>query len=391
MLIELWQQEITKLGNELFWIMQSSIKSSKAKRITEKDNNFYILQNLGNRNNHFIKLIDRYLNIILKLILSSYLIIKYRIKIVHVHDGAEEGIIGLILKKMLKAKYIYTYTSHFVIGDDFNQDNRSIELNLRKIYFRLLKKLYLKNLIQSDLLLPISENLRIELNKTFKIPLNKMMVVSESASTYFLSSSKGGCNLHKYNMLNANYMNLIYVGSLGKKRKIEFIIDAFEIVTKEFQGVNLFILGWGETKQDIPELNKYILEKNLDSKIFFINRVSYYEIPEIVSQFDIGLSAIPPFGFYVFATPTKCIDYLSLKVPVVANKEIYDQKKLIEASNGGILTSYNELEYANGVLSLLKDENLRKKCAIKGYKWIKNNRTYKLVANKIDLQLRDLV
>ncbi|MBD3342221.1 MAG: glycosyltransferase [Candidatus Lokiarchaeota archaeon] len=387
MLIELWQKEMTMLGYRLYWVMQSSKNSFGVKVINKKNNIFYVLPNVTIKNIIYFKFISKFLNFSLKFICSLYLIKKYRIKVIHVHNGAEEGFVSLILKKIFKLKYVYTYTSHFMKGYEFIRGKNSIELGLRKIKFGLSNKLYLNNLSKSDLVFPISENLRNELNRSFEIPLNKMMVVSESASTYFMNFSEQSNKKMNQKIVNTDYLNLIYIGSLGKNRKIDFIVDSFQILLNDFKNVQLYILGMGETKEDIPALKKYIYEKKLQNMIFLKDRVYYYDIPEIVSQFDIGLSPIPPAGYYVFATPTKCIEYMSLKVPVVANIEIDDQKKLIENSGGGILTSYDVVEYANGILKLLTNDNIRKKCAESGFQWLKENRNFKLTAKKIHSEL----
>jgi glycosyltransferase involved in cell wall biosynthesis len=240
------------------------------------------------------------------------------------------------------------------------------------------KKLYIIVLKKAAFVFPISGYLIDRLNDDLGLPYNKMLAIPECASSLFLDFQKNK------KIQNSNDPNkIIYIGSLGKRRNIKFIIDAFKIVNNQYDNVELHLIGWGEREDDVPLLKEYVIKQKLDLVIKFTKKIAYREMPKILSQYDIGLSLIPPLDIYLLSTPTKCVEYLSLGLPVIANREIHDQRRLVELSNGGILTDYNVEDAAKSIISLLLDENLRNQCCKNGKTWIKNNRTFSKIAKNV--------
>ncbi len=385
MLTELWCKEMINLGCDLFWILQTQKSSAKIERKKLTSNVFYIIPRFG-RKSLVSKIVNIYINFIIKLIFSSILIKKHSIKFIHVHNAPEEGIIALILSKLFKIKFTYAYTSHFLFSLGLPiKDRSSLETAIKKIHNFIRKRLYIIVLKNAALVFPISGYLINRLNSELGLPYNKMLAVPECASSLFLDYPK-----RKKNKNSNDTKKIVYIGSLGKRRNINFIIDTFRIVNKQYNNVELHLIGWGEREDDVPLLKKYVTKQKLASAIKFMNKIPYGEIPKVLSQFDIGLSFIPPIDIYLLSTPTKCVEYLSLGLPVIANKEIHDQRRLLELSNGGILTNYNIEDAAQGVVLLLIDENLRARCAENGSNWINNNRTFSEIAKSIFPKIRAL-
>lgn len=64
--------------------------------------------------------------------------------------------------------------------------------------------------------------------------------------------------------------------------------------------------------------------------------------------------------------------------------EIYDQKYIIKNSNAGKLCSYSINEFGSNMIKLLQDKELRKYYSKNGFKWIKDKRNFKNMAEKIN-------
>lgn len=374
-----------KLGCDLYWIVQSQKINGRILKKILPSNSLYIIPAFGKKQ-LVLKIINIFLNIFFKLFLSMILINQYKIRLIHVHNAPEEGIIALILSKIFKIGFTYAYTSHFLFSINLPiKDRNRLETLFKNAQNYIRKRLYLTVLKNASVVFPISEELMIILNSEFEVPINKMMAVPECASSLFLEQRKKS----DVKVLNKP-KKLVYIGSLGKRRKIDFIVDMFGIVKTQYNNIELYLIGWGERSNDIKLLNQYINKKKLESSIKFLNKIPYNKVPEELFKFDIGLSLIPPLGIYLISTPTKCIEYLSLGLPVVANSEIKDQKKLLDLSGGGILTKYDIHEAANSVMKLLLDEELRTKCGEQGYKWIKENRTFSNIATPIYFRLSNI-
>ena len=96
----------------------------------------------------------------------------------------------------------------------------------------------------------------------------------------------------------------------------------------------------------------------------------------LISDCDIGISPIKPNKRYIVSTPTKTIEYLSCGLPVVCNKEILDQKHIIQKSNGGLAVSYDENKFTKAIMYIIDNKDIYQKMSKNGKKWIFDNRTY---------------
>ena len=70
-------------------------------------------------------------------------------------------------------------------------------------------------------------------------------------------------------------------------------------------------------------------------------------------------------------------------MPVVANKEIYEQEKVILESGGGVIVDYETTSFCNAIVRLLNDNKLREEMAKDGRKYVINNYSYRVIAKKI--------
>ena len=98
---------------------------------------------------------------------------------------------------------------------------------------------------------------------------------------------------------------------------------------------------------------------------------------------DVSISPIPPDSYYKISSPTKLYESLGNGVPVVANKGIYEQEKVILESGGGIVVDYDTTALCNAIIELLRDSKLRGEMAERGSKYVLKNYSYQAIAKKI--------
>jgi glycosyltransferase involved in cell wall biosynthesis len=70
--------------------------------------------------------------------------------------------------------------------------------------------------------------------------------------------------------------------------------------------------------------------------------------------------------------------------PVVANEEIPEQKVAIQENGGGILVKFEAESFANGIIKLLDNLELAKEMGAKGREWVTKNRSYEILARKLE-------
>ncbi|GAG12373.1 unnamed protein product, partial [marine sediment metagenome] len=98
---------------------------------------------------------------------------------------------------------------------------------------------------------------------------------------------------------------------------------------------------------------------------------------------DISVSPIPPIPAYIVSSPTKIIESLGMAKPAVANEEIYDQKKVLKESNGGICVPYSEKAFADAISYLFNNPDIAQNMGKMGRKYIELHRDYHKLTYKV--------
>jgi len=382
MLISLWNYEFIKRGNEVTWIMQSGDAQNGSERRHWKNSELILIPKVSKKS-FFQKIFSSFRCYFFMLVECRKTLMVRDIDWVHAHDGAIEGLIGLLFAKMHSKHSSFAYTSPFVETKKqafATGENKSILKYISIIFLTNLYAFIFKNV---DLIFPISKNLGYKLANEYNLHEEKIFPVYECASELFMASNI------PYDLSNMG--KIIYVGSMDKARKIEFLLLCFKEVLRKEENIRLILLGWSKDKKDIVELKQFAKKLRIEEKIDFIDKVPYKEVPKIISKAHIGLSPIPPEDYFILSTPTKTIEYLSLGIPVVANKEIIDQKEIIEKSEGGLLVEYNEEKFANAILWLLKHQKEAKSMGKNGRLWIIENRTFEQLAIKMESKYLEIL
>jgi glycosyltransferase involved in cell wall biosynthesis len=301
--------------------------------------------------------------------------------LLHVHNGATEGRIAIAIKKIKRIKFSYTYTFPFTAA---LKEKIKTSGFLRTLYYRLLIYYYEQNILKSHVVMPISELLGQEIIRTLSVPPDKHFILSEAASDLFL-------NYRSENISGSGKLQIAYVGHLGKLRSPEFIIRVFELVAEKIENVELLILGWADKQDELTQFKVLLNRSAKRAQINFIGKVPYEEVPRYLASCNIGISPIIPKDIYLVSTPTKCIEYLSLGIPVVANSEIPDQKHVIEQSGGGLLVKYDVCDFSEKIIYLLERSDIMLELGRKGKLWVYENRSFEKIAIPLNIRLQALI
>ncbi len=77
--------------------------------------------------------------------------------------------------------------------------------------------------------------------------------------------------------------------------------------------------------------------------------------------------------------------------PVVANEEIPEHKDVLSESGGGVLVSWDEESFAEGIVKLLDDPKSATQMGQNGKTWVTRNRSFEVLARKIEEKYRELL
>lgn len=294
--------------------------------------------------------------------------------VVYVRNEIFNGLLALYLRKNHKFVFVVE------IENPFEQDFyfRKQYYPKYKLVFYFISKIeeHIKTYIlrRADLIFPVGDGIKDYLiEKGFED--SQMMVLPNGVDTKRFSINIDSSGLkEKYRLNNSKVFT--YIGSLNKARSLSIMINAFFRVRKFFD-VKLLIVGEGTDKYN---LIKMVENLGIKEDVIFTGFVDQDDVPKFIHCADYCLSPIQPLEIYKVSCPIKLHEYMAMGKPVIANKEIYEQRRIIEDSNGGLLVEFDEISFADAMIKLLKDPEMAQKMGKNAYNWLTNNRSYEIIA-----------
>jgi glycosyltransferase involved in cell wall biosynthesis len=202
-----------------------------------------------------------------------------------------------------------------------------------------------------------------------------------------------GVNLDDYFEFVENYPmsdkdknpSVLYIGDMGKIRRIDFVLRVFNKVHKEVPAAKLYMVGGSSNPKDIELLKIEAKALKIYESTFFTGILPRMQALEYVNMATVCVSPIFPNPIFIPSSPTKIIEYMLMGKPVVAN-DIPDQLKIIKESKAGYCVNYNEDAFAKAILTLIRDPEGAKKMGRRGQLYVKQKRNYEKIANIVEKQ-----
>lgn len=180
---------------------------------------------------------------------------------------------------------------------------------------------------------------------------------------------------------------ILYFGSLAPEREVPLVVRAFARMAAHRSTARLALLGALDDRRIPAEIERV----GLSSRVDILPPVPRADVPSFIRAACLTVSAIPPTETYLVSSPTKVLESLAMATPVVANREIQDQREVIEASGGGILTEYDESSIAAAMDSLLERREDARAAGDAGRRWVDANRSYRALATRVRAEYERVV
>jgi len=297
----------------------------------------------------FIKQIDigpSYTKIILDLFLlmkAWRLLIKNKYECIHTHE--EAGVFGAMLSKIFNLPHIYDMHSSI--------PEQLVNYNFTKIGF-LLKLANLGErwtLSKSDVVIAVCPYLKDLINKmgfTGKVVVIENIPISQ----YKENTPQEEINKLKEEFsLKRDSFNIVYTGNFECNQGIDLLIESIPLVIKDNMKVKFLLVG-GEAHQ-IEYLRRKIHYLGATEKVIFSGKRPPKQIPVFMDLAEVLVSP-RKIGNNV---PLKVYTYLAAGKPIVATKIPAHTQVLNEEV--AMLTEANPEAFAEGILAVLRDKQLR--------------------------------
>ena len=163
--------------------------------------------------------------------------------------------------------------------------------------------------------------------------------------------------------INTKKFNIIYTGNIGKSQNFKSLLKTIEHVD---DNIHWTFVGDGRFKSQLINL---IDQKNLNSKVSFIDQVSIDLIPSIVSKADSLFLSLKSDVIFSKTVPAKLQTYMALGKPIIGVLDGEGAKLIVDSDCGIVEENYNYEELAKKINSFAsknspelinKGENARK-------------------------------
>jgi len=154
-----------------------------------------------------------------------------------------------------------------------------------------------------------------------------------------------------------------YFGSIGTFYNFSAILDFYKILSNSIKNAYLLVMS----NSSLAFTRQVILDKGISSDRFYLNSVSYEDVPKWLKLSDVSLIFYNRKYSGEGCCPTKLGESLACGVPVVINDGIGDCNFIIKEKNiGVVIKDFTEASYVKDIdnlSQLLKNrENLSKRC-----------------------------
>ena len=289
---------------------------------------------------------------------------KQKFDIIHIHTQGTAGLLGWEIARLRDIPCVVTYHTllnryvHYVLKGKIVTP-RIAELG-SKIFCNL-----------CDLVLAPTERVREEL---LHYGVTKEILVIP-----------GGIEVERFDNLKKGYLRsllglgegeriILYLGRLGKEKKIDFIIKSLRIILEREEGLYLAIVGDGPEKENLVGLVK---ELKLGKKVLFTGFIEREEVPKVYKDATV----------FVFASDTETQgltvpEAMAAGLPVVVAEDPAFEE-IIYDGRTGLLAQRSEKDFSNKVKTLLEDSQLLIKLAEAGKELVREKFSSQAQAKKL--------
>jgi len=363
-------------NHEIIWLLQGDIAKGKKKKWF----NSHVLLTRAFRGNHWYKKIANRIWSWQRFFQIICLLISGKENIVLIRDMPIEAFLISFLRFFFRFKLFYQHSAplHDITIAAFKVDKGP------KRFWYLIHGLSYgfflgKVLKKADLVFTISDFHKKEL--VHVTGGDKFVTLTMGVDEEWLERDR--CEIPGLKKIRENNFVLVYFGTLSFTRKPIFILKSFIEVKKRLFNCKLILIGKTSSFWEEKELESTCRRFGIESDVIFTGQVDRNKLQDYLAYCDLSISAIPPENYYKISSPTKIYESLGNGVPVIGNKEIYEQEKVILESGGGLVVNYNIASFCDAIIKLLNNPELRKDMAKKGKEYVKENYSYQNIAKNI--------
>ncbi|MGA2399070.1 MAG: glycosyltransferase family 4 protein [Steroidobacteraceae bacterium] len=378
--------ELANRGHEIDWILQSETACARA-YVTEWGGGRVWVGATDLGDSLFRRLRKHALGIANDCRLFARLR-QTRYDAVQVKDKFVAGLFAVAASRLFRTRFIYwlsyPFPEHYLLRAKDGAARYPVLYHLRGLAYKWL--LYRCLLRAADHVFVQSEQMRQDVAAE-GIPLDKMTVIPMGIDVGMFAAADG---YQQRRVLPPGVPCVLYLGTLARVRRLDFLIRAFAMVRAAVPTAQLYIVGRGDDPQDQVFLENEVSRLDLQSSVVFVGQLPQADALNYVREADVCASPFYPTPVLRSTSPTKLIEYMAMAKAVVANDHP-EQMRVIEASGAGYCVAYEEQAFAAAIVRLLQNPETAQLMGQRGRRYAIEHRDYKTIADIVEKQLLTVV
>jgi glycosyltransferase involved in cell wall biosynthesis len=307
---------------------------------------------------------------------------------VEIKDKFLAGIFAVIASRLYRIPFVYwlsyPYPEHYLECARDGTARYPLLYRLRGQSFKWL--LYRWLLPAAKHVFVQSEQMRLDIAAE-GIPLDKMTAIPMGVSAALAAAPDLSM---QRSLLPSGVPCLLYLGTLDRVRRMDFLIRAFSLVRKAVPAARLYMVGKGVVPSDETLLQNEAARLGLSSSVVFAGHLPQAEALRYVQEADVCASPFYPTPILRSTSPTKLVEYMAMAKAVVANDHP-EQRRVLEASGAGFCVPYEEQAFADAVVKLLQDPVMARSMGERGRRWVREHRAYGAIADEVESRYRNII
>jgi glycosyltransferase involved in cell wall biosynthesis len=294
--------------------------------------------------------IATFYDLFIGLIHSSYIIYKYKIKIVHARSYPPT-LIAMILKTFFGVKFIFDMRGFW--ADERVDGNIWRKESIIYKFTKFLEKSFIK---RADHIISLTHEAVKEIKK-FHYVDNFNLPITVITTCVNLENYIPERNLNKNNNFKFGYL-----GTVGTWYLFDETVKAFYIGLKLLPSAKILIINKGEHDFIKSRLNYYKIPMASVELI----EANHSEVPRLLKDITAAVFFLKPLFSKKASAPTKLGEFLASGIPCLVNDGIGDMGSIIRNGRVGIsIKEINDKSIRDGLVSLIeltKQDDIIERC-----------------------------
>jgi glycosyltransferase involved in cell wall biosynthesis len=307
---------------------------------------------------------------------------------VEVKDKFLAGAIAAIACRLFRTRFIYwlsyPFPEHYLLRAKDGTARYPRLYVLRGVIFKWL--LYRWLLRAAKHVFVQSEQMREDIAAE-GIPPDKITAVPMGISVETFAAVSAP---ERRRLLPENVPCVLYLGTLNRVRRMDFLLRAIAVVRESVPAVLLYVVGRGDNPEDEIFFKEEIARLDMERSVVMVGHLPHSQALQYVVEADVCTSPFYPTPVLRSASPTKLVEYMALGKAVVANDHP-EQKRIIEEAGAGLCVPYDERQFAAAIVTLLRDPQTTRIMGERGRRYAIEHRSYGVIADAVEKRMLDII